>query len=241
MARGVRTPSGRAEARPDRPEATGRRGRWRRRLVRLAALIGVAAVVVAGVRAAGWWPGLPGLPDPFAERTTDRSQPVLLESIQDLSRFTAASGNFQVVIDVQTNRRFIPDIVLNERTLFVAAGTVDAYVDFAGLTGDALVVDGDGDAVVIALPAPRLESPNIDHDRSYIFAQERGITNRIGELFGGDLNQQQQLLQLAETKIAEAARASELAGRAEENTRKILKGMLGPLGFSTVTVTFVSP
>jgi hypothetical protein len=32
-----------------------------------------------------------------SEQVTDRSQPALLKSIQDLSRFTAASGEFQVV------------------------------------------------------------------------------------------------------------------------------------------------
>jgi hypothetical protein len=204
-------------------------------------LAGIIAVLVVGglaLRAADLWPSFS---NPFKEKTTDRSQPVLLKSIQDLSRFVAASGNFEVVVDVQTNRQFIPDIIFNERTLFVAAGSVDAYVDFKTLTEGALIVDEPNRKVEIKLPAPQLEKPAIDHDRSYVFAQQRGLTNRVRDLFGGDPNKQQQLYQLAEAKIGEAARASELSGRAQENTEKMLRGMLAALGYTTVTITFASP
>jgi hypothetical protein len=207
-------------------------------------LLGAVAVVVAVVLVlgfsvvSGWrsWP--PSLSNPFTQETTDRSQPVLLRSIQDLSRFTAASGNFEVVIDVETNRRFIPDVILGERTLFVAAGTVDAYVEFGGLAEDALVVDAERNSVSVTLPAPELARPNIDHERSYVFAQQRGVANRIGDVFSNDPDQHQQVLRLAEMRIAEAADASELRQRAADNTRQMLEGMLGTLGFDEVTVTF---
>jgi hypothetical protein len=208
----------------------------------LLAAVSVVVILLLGFAAIGMgrdW--LPSLSNPFAEQTTDRSQPVLLKSIQDLSRFTSASGEFQVVIDVDRNRRFIPDVILGERTLFVAAGTVDAYVEFGGLAEDALVVDDALNAVSITLPAAELAPPNIDHERSYVFAQQRGVANRIGDLFGNDPDQHQQILRLAERRIAEAAEASELRERAADNTRRMLEGMLSSLGFETVTVSFVSP
>ena len=204
-------------------------------------MMGVAAVVVAvvlGLQSVNLWPSFS---NPFQDKTTDRSQPVLLKSIQDLARFTSASGNFEVVIDVQKDRRFIPDIIFNERTLFVAAGTVDAYVDFSTIGEGALTVDQTAKTVQVRLPAPQLEKPSIDNDRSYVFAQQRGIVNRVGDLFGGDPNKQQQLYQLAEAKITEAAKSSELTGRAQENTEKMLKGMLTSLGYTTVTITFAAP
>ncbi|HEY2270129.1 MAG TPA: hypothetical protein VGI96_46445, partial [Streptosporangiaceae bacterium] len=43
---------------------------------------------------------LPQLRNPFGETTTVRSQPVILKSITNLSRYEAASGSFQVVVDV---------------------------------------------------------------------------------------------------------------------------------------------
>ena len=36
-----------------------------------------------------------------------------------------------------------------------------------------------------------------------------------------------------------AAAASDLSARAEQNTRKMLESLLGNLGFTSVTVTFV--
>jgi hypothetical protein len=209
-------------------------------------LLGTVAVVVAVVLVlafsvvSGWRSWTPSLSNPFAQETTDRSQPVLLRSIQDLSRFTAASGSFEVVIDVETNRRFIPDVILGERTLFVAAGTVDAYVEFGGLAEDALVVDHERNTVAVTLPAPELAPPNLDHERSYVFAQQRGVANRIGDFFSNDPHQHQQVLRLAEMRIAEAADASELRQRAADNTRRMLEGMLGALGFDEVTVTFAA-
>jgi hypothetical protein len=254
--RGSATPSaGQATGWPDeatdmigQPLDTGRftdaarvqlqpRRRGLRGLAWLAGIIAVIVLIPFGLKAVDLWPHFS---NPFAAKTTDRSQPVLLKSIQDLSHFVAASGNFEVVIDVQNNKRFIPDLVFNERTLFVAAGTVDAYVDFALVNEGAMQVDQVNKTVTLKLPAPQLEKPNIDHNRSYVFAQQRGIANRVGDLFGGDPNRQQQLYQLAEIKIADAAKASELAQRAEKNTRAMIEGMLRSLGY-TPTVTFVAP
>jgi hypothetical protein len=208
-------------------------------LLALAVGLVVVLMLVAGV-VRGWSGWLPELRNPFAEETTDRSQPVVLQSIQDLSRFTAASGNFEVVIDVERDRRFVPDFLFGERLLFVAAGSVDAYVEFGGLAADALVVDEEGNTVQVTLPAPQLERPNLDPDRSYVFAEERGVVNRVQDFFDSG-NEQQRAWQLAERRIAEAADGSGLLERAEENTRKLLEGMLHSLGFGTVTVTFVSP
>jgi len=219
-----------------------RRRSWLARAFLTLAAVVLIVVVLIGIGVIRGWSGwLPELRNPFAEQTTDRSQPVVLQSIQDLSRFTAASGNFEVVIDVERDRQFIPDFVFGERTLFVAAGTVDAHVEFGGLAEDALVVDEANDTVEVTLPAPQLEEPNLDLERSYVFAEERGVANRFQDFFDDDPESVQQVMQLAEQRIAEAADASGLRERAEENTRKTLMGMLGSLGFETVTVTFQAP
>jgi uncharacterized protein DUF4230 len=211
-------------------------------LALLVGVVGLVAGLLVGSGVIHGWSGwLPELRNPFQDETTDRSQPVVLRSIQDLSRFTAASGNFEVVIDVERNRRFVPEFLFNERILFVAAGSVDAYVEFGGLTGDALVVDEPNSTVAVTLPAPQLESPNIDPDRSYVFERERGVANRLNDFFDGDDNSQQQMMQLAQQRIGEAATVSGLQARAEENTRKMLEGMLSSLGFETVTITFEPP
>ncbi|MCZ9344966.1 DUF4230 domain-containing protein, partial [Streptomyces sp. TRM76130] len=82
----------------------------------------VLVVLFAGLRLSV----VPGLKDLFGTETRDRSGPALLESIQDISRYEAASGNFQVVVDLENDTEFLPDAVRGSRTLYVGAGTVDA-------------------------------------------------------------------------------------------------------------------
>jgi len=181
---------------------------------------------------------LPRFGNPFGQRTVDRSQPVLLQSIQDLSHYEAATGNFQVIIDLEKDARFIPSVIRGERTLFIAAGSVDVSVDFSTLQAGAIEVSQDRDAVRIVLPPPQLERANVDSTRSYVYSQERGLLDRIGSIFSDNPSNQQQLYVLGAEKIQAAAAESGLVERAETNTTAMLTGMLTSLGFKTITVDF---
>lgn len=233
---------------PDDEERKGdeRGGRSRpagRRVVRrwrgLRGWLLLAGVVVAVVLVAQTL-RLPGWPNPFAEETKDRSGPVLLKSIRDLSRYEAASGNFQVIVDLEKDARFLPGSVRGERTLFIGYGSVDAYVDFSKLGSGAVTVNQDRSAATIKLPRSQLEPTTLDPKRSYAFAARRGLTNRIGDFFGDNSNDQQQLYVLAAQKIQTAAAESGLRERADQNTKTVLENMLKALGFKTVTVTLAT-
>jgi hypothetical protein len=220
------------------PSRPGLPTRALRGLFWLLATIGVVLALFVGAQAVGW---LPDLRNPFATQKTDRSQPPLLQSIQDLSRYVAAEGNFQVIIDVQNNQKYVPDFLVNDRVLFVAAGTVEAYIDFATIGQNAIVESADRRTVEITLPGPQLGKPNIDPENSRVFARERGLLNRIKDTFADDPNRLQEVYQLAEQRIAEAAVASELGKRAEDNTRKMLEGLLKSLGYTSITVKYQAP
>jgi len=181
---------------------------------------------------------LPRLGNPFGQRTVDRSQPVLLQSIQDLSHYEAATGNFQVIIDLEKDARFIPSVIRGERTLFIAAGSVDVSVDFSTLQAGAIEVSQNRDEVRIVLPRPQLERTNLDSNRSYVYSQQRGLLDRIGSVFSGNPSNQQQLYVLGAEKIQAAAAESGLVERAETNTRAMLTGMLQSLGFRTINIEF---
>ncbi|MFD0665674.1 DUF4230 domain-containing protein [Thermocatellispora tengchongensis] len=176
--------------------------------------------------------------DPFGERAIDRSQPALLQSIQDLSRFEAATGNFQVVVDLEKDAAFLPDAIKGTRTLFVGAGSVDAYVDFAGLTAGAISMNADRTEVTVRLPRAQLEKPSLDNKRSYTYHQQRGILDRVQDFLSSSPQNQQELYVLAERKIADAAAASDLRARADQNTKIMLEGLLKSLGFTKVTVKY---
>src|SRR6185436_15776581 len=126
----------------------------------------VFAVIVAmclGLRAINV---LPSFDNPFSDKTTDRSQPVLLQSMRDLSRYVAADGTFQVIVDLQENKDNIPDFLVNRRTLFVGTGTVEQYVEFGSLAEDALKVDDEKNTVTITLPPPQQGTANLDMQKS---------------------------------------------------------------------------
>jgi hypothetical protein len=203
----------------------------------IAVVIVLVALVFAGLQAIH---KLPHWLNPFGETTKDRSAPVVLNSIQNLSRYEAATGNYQVVVDLEKDAKFLPGALRGERTLFVGNGNVDAYVDFSHIANGALTVDKAHNTVTIRMPHAQLEKANLDPKHSYVFARQRGLFNRFGDFFTSNPNQQQQLYVLASQKIQDAANASGLTQRADANTKSMLTNMLRALGFKTVTVTFAT-
>jgi Protein of unknown function (DUF4230) len=184
---------------------------------------------------------LPQLRNPFAETTTETSQPVLLKSITSLSRYEAASGSFEVVVDLTKRTSLLPSFIEGSETLFIGQGTDIAFINFAGLKSQAITVNPNRTAVTVALPEAQLEPAVLDVSQSYVYAQQQGLFNRIGNFFSGNPNSQQQVYILAEQKIQSAAKQSPLLPEAEKNTQAMLTGMLTSLGFQHVTVTFGAP
>ena len=174
------------------------------------------------------------LPNPFRTETVDRSQPVLLQSVQEISQFHAAVGTFEVILDQEEEVRWVPGFIAGERSLFVAAGTVNAYVDLSGLADGDLTLSEDGTTARIRLPEAQLDPPNLDHDRTYLYSQDRGVINRLGDAIS--TQDQQELYQLAEQKMKAAAQESGLTQRAEENTRTMLTGMFSALDIQLTVV-----
>jgi hypothetical protein len=198
-------------------------------------LFALLAVVLALIAGRDWVGSvLPSLPNPFAEETVDRTGPAVLQAIQDLREFRAASGRYEVIVDLERDTR-LPRALLGERILFVAAGSVDATVDFTGLGGDAVSVSEDRVAATIVLPSPVLSDARLDLERSYVYERQRGILNSLS----GPSDLEREVYLAAEAKLDEAAReSSDLPARAETNTRALLTALLRSLGFERISVRF---
>jgi Protein of unknown function (DUF4230) len=181
---------------------------------------------------------LPSFDNPFRAETVDRSGPAVLRSIEDIGEYRAASGHFEVVIDLEKDTA-LPSDLLGSRTLFIAYGTVDATVDFSTIGNGAVEVSDDRLHATITLPPPRLSEARIDPTRSYVYDHEEGVVNEISGLFSSDDNSQQELYVVAQERItASAQQGSGLIARAQENTRAMLVSMLTALGFETVVVNY---
>ncbi|MER5180386.1 DUF4230 domain-containing protein [Streptomyces sp. NPDC002896] len=211
---------------------SGKRVTWWARVA------GAAVLLFAALFAVGRFDLLPGPGDLFEEDTHDRSGPALLKSLQDISRYDAASGNFQVVVDLEKDARFLPDAIRGTRTLYVGAGTVDAYVDLGKIGQDDVVDDDDRTAASLELPHARLGEPALDADRSYAVSKQRGLLDRLGDFFSDNPSSERAVQRLAVRHIADAAEESGLTARAEKNTTSMLDGLLRSLGFKEVKVTY---
>ncbi|MFZ3573518.1 DUF4230 domain-containing protein [Streptomyces sp. BH097] len=178
------------------------------------------------------------LGDVFGTETHDRSGPALLKSVRDLSRYDAAAGNYQVVVDLDKDSKYLPDAIQGTRTLYVGAGSVNAYVDLGRIDPGDVRVNDDRTSATLHLPHARLAAPVLDTDRSYAVAKQRGLLDRLGDLFSDNLGDEKAVRQLAARHIGEAARNSHLTGRAERNTTEMLRGLLRSLGFREVNVSY---
>jgi hypothetical protein len=197
----------------------------------LVAVLLVLLVLLATSRLFDW--------SPFGSRQQDRSGPVVVTALRDLSEYHAASGSYQIVVDLKEDTKLVPDALRGRRTLFLAIGSVDAFVDFGKLGEKGVQVSEDRRSVSLTLPRAQLGKPALDPNESRVLDRNLGVLDRLGSLFAGDPNpQDQQLWIVAENKIADAAKQGNLTARAEQNTRATLDRMLKALGFTTVRVTF---
>ncbi|WP_405828489.1 MULTISPECIES: DUF4230 domain-containing protein [unclassified Streptomyces] len=202
---------------------------------RIAVGLAVVAVLIVLV---GRFSLVPGFGSLFGEDTRDRSGPALLKSMQDMHRYEAAVGNFQVVVDLEKDAALLPDAIRGTRTLYVGAGTVSGYVDLGALSERNVTVNGDRTKASIRLPHAVLGTAALDPERSYAVSKQRGLLDRIGDLFSDNPAGEQAVQRLAAQHISEAARDSGLVERAEQNTTSMLEGLLRSLGFREVTVAY---
>jgi len=202
--------------------------------------LAVAGLVLLGVLfGAGKLGGLlPSLPNPFGTATVDRTQPALLKSLENLSKYQAATANLQVIVDTEKDASSLPSFIKGERTVFVAGGSVDATVDFSQLDERAVQVSEDRRSATIVLPAPTLSEAVVDPEQSRVVSRSRGLLDRIGSAFSDSPTSDRPLYLAAQAKMEQAAADSDLRKRAEDNTTRMLEGLLRSLGFTSVTVSF---
>jgi hypothetical protein len=203
--------------------------------VKLGIAAGIVLVVFVLLGAVGV---LPDISNPFATEREQRDSPAILEALEDVSDYTAATANVRTSFDVE-DESILPDFLLGETISFEAYGSVDGVVDFSGLTEDAIVVDGD--TVTITLPEPTATNVRVDPEESHVVDVDRGLLDRFADLFTDDAVNESDLYAIAEDRLADAAAESELLERSEENTETFLTALLKQLGYDQVEVVFETP
>ncbi len=196
----------------------------------------VGAVVIVAMLAGavgmltGWRPSL----NPFQEKIIDRTGPSVLQSLTGLSEYHAATAHYEIVVDMEGDTSRLPAWVNGERVLYVAKGDVDALVDFGELDERRVVRAADGTSVTIRLPVPTVDKPVLDLQNSYVADHDKGLVNKFK---GSELEKRAQLKAVGQL-AADANREDRLIDLAKKNTSAMLHGLLGSLGYTSVTITF---
>lgn len=211
-------------------------GHPRRKIVAAAAAL--ALLVPVGIEIGGVvgdWLGGP------STQTVDRSPDALLLSVRDISDYHAASGTYQVLVDVEHDTAHVPALLSSERSTLFATGTVDARVDFSKLGPSTVTVSPDGKQATMHLPAPTLAPAVLDPAQTRIVGRQRGLMQRVEDAIGDQPQDDSELYVIASKKLNAAAAKSDLTNRAATNTRSMLGGLAKSLGYDTVTITFDPP
>ena len=110
-----------------------------------------------------------------ATQTIDRSPDALLLSVRDIADYHAATGTYQVLVDVEHENPRLPSLLDSERSTLFATGSVDARVDFSRLGSGAITTSPDGKQATIHLPAPTLAPAVLDPAQTRVVGRQRGL------------------------------------------------------------------
>ena len=211
------------------PEQGGREAESRGRTV-VALLLGVALgvlglMVIARQAAPSFWSGWAGR---LLGRSTqiDVSQPTVVNKIQQLQRLETVVYTMDKVVSGEKENAILPNFLAGDRLLMVVHGEVVAGVDFSGLKGGDVAVDGK--KVVLRLPSARVFSTRIDNARTKVYSRQTGLLVPV------DPNLETQVRQEAESQLQQAALLDGILKTANTNARSTLTSLLQGLGFERV-------
>lgn len=160
----------------------------------------------------------------------------VVRQINDLSRLETASYEMEKVVTASSNQQGLLDMFLGESMVFIGYGKVYAGVDFSKMSTEDLVVVNPT-TVMVHLPDAEIfeDIPVLDNDRSYVADRDTGL------LIKANPELETQVRRAAEASIREAASASDILVRANNNAQGYMRNFLEGLGFTEIIFTPDTP
>jgi hypothetical protein len=198
--------------------------RWRPRLAR--ALAGIVLLVVGtlGFLSARWVDALTG--------RGKASTRTVIVAIQQLARLEGAEYHMERVVDLKDKQtRLFGLIEAEDAVLVVAAGSVIAGTDLAGLTEDDVVLDAERTKVTVTLPRSRILVSRLDNERTYVYERRTDFLAERKEGLEAKAREE------AERTLVQAATTAGLLDQSDASIRRTVESLLRSLGFEQVAVT----
>lgn len=175
---------------------------------------------------------------PFETETKDHSPPLILNEIKDLAEFRASEAQFEVIVDRETDVKWLPSFVAGERVQFVAVGSIEATVDFSEMGDNSVIFDDETNSATVVLPMPKVGDPVVDLESSGVMNRDRGVVDRLAGVLVDNPTEEISLILEAEDKMAAAVGQTELLTKAQENTTAMLTNLITALGVDSVRVIY---
>ncbi|HEU5015795.1 MAG TPA: DUF4230 domain-containing protein [Roseiflexaceae bacterium] len=154
-----------------------------------------------------------------------------IQQIRSLNRLETKSFSVERVIEASVQRGNPLDLLLGDRLLLIASGTVVAGVDLSKLTPADVIISPDGESITVHLPPSEIFSKALDNERTRVYDRSSGI------LAPQNKDLETQARQQAESEILNAACEGGIMQQAADEAQRSLEQFLKLLDFQQVTVT----
>ncbi|HVJ09037.1 MAG TPA: DUF4230 domain-containing protein [Acidisarcina sp.] len=161
-------------------------------------------------------------------KTEYRSQPSVVEKIQQLRRLETVVYTMDKVVEGDRESLILPDFLAGDKLLLVAHGEVVAGIDLGGLRPSDVAITGR--KIHVHLPAAQVFTSRLDSAQTRVYSRTTGL------LVSADSNLESEVRQKAEQQIRESALADGILDKATQNARSTIHSMLLSLGFDAVEV-----
>lgn len=158
----------------------------------------------------------------------DRGGTIL--QIRNLNRLETNQFSAERVIEAKQERGNPLDILLGDRLLLIASGTVISGVDMSKITDQDVTLAADGSQITINLPPSEIFVRTLDNERTRVYSRDTGF------LANQDPTLETQARQEAEAQILQAACEAGVMQKAADEAANALTQTMKLAGFQTVTV-----
>lgn len=161
---------------------------------------------------------------------TIRDRGGTIQQIRSLSRLETQSFSVERIVEASVERGNVLDLVLGDRLLLIASGTVVAGVDLSKLRDSDVQMSQDGKQIVLRLPPSEVFSKALDTERTRVYDRSTGF------LAPENKDLETQARQEAEQEILQAACEGNIMQKAADEAERAMERFLGLLDFDSVEV-----